>query len=207
MNAEIPKDLPAGMTAFPASDTRPEGFPPDLPFVPGVACLVGEGAASAGDVVLTCSWLAAEDGPAGGWKDRARSLADAASGIPLVSSLLAAADRLRGRDAETARGEVERVVAAAPAGERAVVDDLARSTGEAMRPAPATEDGVGRVARAVLAASRADGWAVESDRTVPFPGRTRIVTLRREGRMRAVTSMAAAFGGQVMLSETAARDG
>lgn len=209
MTPEMPKDLPAGMTSFPPSDVRPADYPAELPFVPGVACIVGERTDPQGEPILLCTWMAADEDESAldGWRAQAHALGERAQGIPLVARFAGLTERFRGREPEAMKREAQQLVSeTTTAGERDALTDFMRVQQEVMRGRPETEDAVERVARAATEASIADGWIVESEQTIPFPVQTRIVKMRRGDRSRAVSRMAAAFGGHVMLMETPVRD-
>lgn len=211
MTPEIPKDLPPGMAAFPPSDVRPAGYPAEIPFVPGVTSLVGEQTDPQGEPVRSCTWMAAEGEPRATDVYRAmiRPAMEKVASFPLVGAVskLIGGGEARPR-AETTRvaQEAQQLVAEAPTEEREALLEAGRVQEEAMRGSPETADAVERVARAVTEASVADGWEIVREQAVPMLAITRMVTMRRAGRRRAITSMAAAFGGTVMLMETPARD-
>lgn len=137
-----------------------------------------------------------------------RPLTEQLQAVPLIGALA----KLMGGggvrpSAETARmtEEVQRLVAEAPPEERDAVLEAERVRQEALRASPETEGAADRVTRAVVEASAEEGWEVRSEQPL-FPPGTRMVTMRRADRSRAITRMAAAFGGHVMLMETPVRD-
>lgn len=210
MTPEPPTDLPPGATRFPPSHERPADYPAGLPFVPGVACMVHERTDPQGEPIMLCTWIAADEEPGAMDEYRAlmRPLTEKLEGLPLLGAMakLMGGGEVR-PPAETARmaEEARRLVAEAPPEERDAVFEVERVRQEALRASPETEDAADRVTRAVVAASEEEGWEVRGEQPL-FPPGTRMVRLQRGNRSRAITRMAAAFGGHVMLMESPVRD-
>lgn len=192
--SEVPPGLPENAVQFPASDTRPPGFPETLPFVPGLRSLVVPADDGAG--VKSCNWLVGDEDESRleQYRHQAHALAADFEGAPGMAEL-------------------------AGAGSPVSADDL-RKAAEAMPPSlleragamlqsmadPRAAAAAGRVAEVVVEASRADGWEVEDDQWPPFPLLVRMVRLRRGAVERHLSAgCAPGSGAYVLLMEREAQ--
>lgn len=164
----VPPGLPENAVHFPASATRPPGYPETLPFAPGVGSFVAM--SEDGARVRECTWLVGEENAsrldelrhrahalAGDYGEMPGTLNPAEGGAVSAQALREAAERMPPTLLEHAG---------------ALLQSMAD---------PGAAAAASRVTDVLVESSRADGWEVEDDQSPPFPLLTRIVRLRRGG--------------------------
>lgn len=210
MSTEIPKDLPVGTTAFPASATRPPGYPAELPFVAEVGCLVTRLSVPGGMSVVTCVWTVEDEEAMWAHRERMRAAEQMTRTLSIRSEL----DQVEQRAATSSPAELTRlsaeldqILAAAPEEDRDTIAAIREMHLAAVRPSPARVGVMEGIADVIVGESMADGWEVVSDRPRPFPPGSRDIEMRRAGLKRTIASSPLGYGGHVMLAETPARNG